>query len=60
MSEGLGQDFDRAQARYDAQTPEDHTDCDGIYCRHRWRFIGEAKDGTRFSECIWCGRLYES
>jgi DnaJ-class molecular chaperone len=80
----LGKSFDRAQAAYDARSPEDDDrnpcerecstcdgqgiiatkdgqapcpDCkgEGVTYAHRWRFKGEAKDGTRFCRCYRCG-----
>lgn len=57
---GLGADFDRAQRAYDNQVPpDDHTDDEGG-CAHKWKFEGEAKDGTRYYRCVYCGETDES
>ena len=48
----------KAQARYDAQEPEEDWDCedDG----HDWkRLPSEAKDGSRFMKCRKCGETKE-
>ena len=55
MSQGLGDAFDRAQARYDAQEPEDDHDCeiDGHrWCQVRVRVIrGETVVEYKCREC---------
>ena len=51
----LGANFDRAQAAYDAQEPEDEHSCevDG----HAWKRVRSDADGNVEFKCRYCGEV---
>ena len=53
MSQGFGIAFDRAQAIYDAQEPDDNWNCeeDG----HDWKRIRSDGEGNVLYRCRYCG-----